>query len=661
MTYLNLEQKSYTFTQKKLAINLPIYEVFKRIYSRFDTVYFLESLGELEDFSRYSIIGFSPRNHLSAKGQTLTVDGNDHQLENPFYALREINQVKIPQASFCGGLVGYLSYEGTRYFEPSVDFKNNSAFPDFEFGLYLDGIMYDKKTKDFYYFYLDTDRSEDVLNAVAKPVELQPFNFQDLGPNTTREEYNRMIDQCIEHIKAGDIFQVIMSVQFRYELSGSPLFLYENLRKVNPSPHMYFLKFGRRQLIGASPELVVRYQVDHTGMIGNRIENYPLAGTTERGKTPIEDEQLAAEMLKDKKERAEHMMLVDMGRNDIGRVSKFGSVEVPKLMVVKKYSHVQHIASEIEGEVRDDKDAFDCLAATAPMGTGSGAPKVEAMKIINNLEKDPRGPYSGEIGYFSFNGDCMFCIGFRSIFVDGNQAYSASGSGVVFDSTADYEYREILRKGAGMKITIEQTQQLSKKKLKKEYTLEELRENLDESGEKILYVLADIQREKALAHPERLVIPQSTDVEKKQWLQLVLKRIGSGIDNTEAQEFFSTISLDGKELQDILVGKYFDNTGIIAGDPKLNDRGITLLQSFLDTDRHDLLEPLQERCFWIQHVSRYKKERGIEIRKIEREKQLIAKMEKRSIELGIDPEMTRLLYIYVVLPMAFLIEEVMIG
>ncbi len=652
MNYLNVHPEKFQYRQEKLAIDLPIYEVFKRIYTAFPTVFFLESLGELGDFSRYSIIGFEPRNHITARKSQLTVDGTTHDVDNPLFALREIQQIQLPLSSFCGGLVGYISYEGTRYFEPTANFKDNPLFPDFEFGLYTDGIIYDKKTKDFFYFYLEESRKELIENVVRQPVHPEPFSFEELGPTTSEAEHKRIVETCLEHIKAGDIFQIIASVQFTYRTQGSLLHLYESLREINPSPHMVFFKFGERQILAASPELVVRFQVDHSGMLGNRIENFPLAGTTVRGITPREDATLATDLLEDPKERAEHMMLVDLGRNDIGRVSKFGSVEVTNFMGIKKYSHVQHIASEIEGEVREDKDAFDCIAATCPMGTVTGAPKVEAMKIANHLEKDPRGPYSGELGYISFNGDCAFCVGLRSLFAVGDFAYTQQGGGIVFDSTPEYEYREILRKGAGMTKALEQTKERSQAITQRSYTLEEIRIKLDRCGEKLLRAIAEQWKGES---------PNNNSLTPAQWYSKLFASVTQGLEDDTIRTYFASLQEDSPEIADILAGKSFkDSPDIYTYFTKnctLSSENFIVLTKAITFQNHEVLELLQERFSWIQHVAYYKKDRGITLRKRDREATIITQAVELLSKLDVPEHVAWVLYTYVIFPIAFAIER----
>jgi chorismate mutase len=424
---------------------------------------------------------------------------------------------------------------------------------------------------------------------------------------------------------------------------------------------MYFFKFGNRQILGASPELVVRFQIDRTGMFGNRIENFPLAGTTVRGINATEDAELAITLLENEKERAEHMMLVDLGRNDVGRVSKFGTVAVTDLMTIKRYSHVQHIASEIEGEAREDVDAFACIAATCPMGTVTGAPKIEAMKIANHLEKEPRGPYSGEIGYISFNGDCAFCVGLRSFFADGSFAYTQQGGGIVFDSTPEYEYREILRKGAGMTKALQQTVQKSTDKTRSDYTLEELRVKLDDCGARLVRILSTMQQE--VAETTALSKNQTTlrhEDAMKEWLASFFHSIAFGLTDTLVQDRFGEITAESDEVSRILNRSYFLHSSDImeyfSHNQRLSVDDFIMLSSFIDVHNHDVLEILQERFFWIQHVAYYKKEWGISLRKEDREQRIIASVATTLQDAGINPRLAWLIHIYIIFPIAFEIE-----
>ena len=268
-----------------------------------------------------------------------------------------------------------------------------------------------------------------------------------LNDSMTKDQHKKTVLKIKEDIKNGLIFQCEVGFKSHYEIKGDQTAIYEKLRNLNPSPHMYFMKFCDQVIIGASPELLFRLR-------NGEMETFPLAGTTKRGKDKLEDLKLARELLNDKKEIAEHNMLVDLHRNDLGRVAKFGTVKVRNLMDIKKYSHVQHISSEIAGIISEEEDMFSALASNFPAGTLSGAPKIEAMKIINEIEEEGRGPYGGAIGQFGFNGDCTFAIPIRSIFITGEQAYAQTCGGNVYDSDPDKEYLEIERKLAAMKTVL---------------------------------------------------------------------------------------------------------------------------------------------------------------------------------------------------------------
>jgi anthranilate synthase component 1 len=263
----------------------------------------------------------------------------------------------------------------------------------------------------------------------------------------TKEDHRKAVLKIKEDIKNGLIFQCEVGFKSHYRIKGNLTEIYSKLRSLNPSPHMYFMKFDDQVIIGASPELLFRLK-------NGEMETFPLAGTTKRGSNKEEDLKLARELLNDSKEIAEHNMLVDLHRNDLGRVAKFGTVKVRNLMDIKKYSHVQHISSEIAGIINENEDMFSALASNFPAGTLSGAPKIEAMKIINEIEDDGRGPYGGAIGQFGFNGDCTFAIPIRSLFIKGEEAYAQTCGGNVYDSDPDKEYQEIERKLEAMKTVL---------------------------------------------------------------------------------------------------------------------------------------------------------------------------------------------------------------
>ncbi|MBI2453458.1 anthranilate synthase component I family protein [Candidatus Peregrinibacteria bacterium] len=444
MISLPFRPQDLVYREKSLPIHLPVLEIFKRVKRAYENVFFLESLGEDSQFARYSYIGFRPYHTFRAFDFALQVDDTTFETENPYFALRFLHKyAHIPCDRFCGGLVGYLTYEATKYFEPGNFYKSQRDFPDFEFGLYLDGLVFDKKNQTLHYFYLLEDRSEELFAHLMSETPSSSFQVVQTGVDTSKEQFEDMVKKALTHIYQGDSFQIVLSRKIFLEIVGDCIFFYERLRELNPSPHMFYLRFDKRELIGSSPELIVRLE-------NGVIENFPLAGTRKRGLNQEEDEEIAKKLLESEKERAEHMMLVDLGRNDLGRVSQFGSVEVRRLMQIRKLSHVQHIGSELTGKLESKRDMFDVLAASSPMGTVTGAPKVETMKIIHNLEPYERGPYSGSVGFFSLNGNCNFAILIRSLFRNGNKAYLQAGAGIVYDSLPAHEYLETERKLAGL-------------------------------------------------------------------------------------------------------------------------------------------------------------------------------------------------------------------
>jgi anthranilate synthase component 1 len=279
----------------------------------------------------------------------------------------------------------------------------------------------------------------------------------DYRSNFRRDEFQRAVERCVEYIRAGDIFQVVLSQRLELALRCEPFEVYRTLRVVNPSPFMFYLRTPEVTLVGSSPEIMVR-------VIDRRVTVRPLAGTRRRGATDAEDRRLADELLADPKERAEHVMLVDLGRNDVGRVARYGSVELSDVMTIERYSHVMHITSNVTGHLTDDCDAFDALRACLPAGTVSGAPKVRAMQIIDELEPHRRGPYAGAIGYVDFCGNMDTCIALRTLVVCGGACYVQAGAGIVADSDAAAEYQETLSKARGLLAAIEITERRTGKK-----------------------------------------------------------------------------------------------------------------------------------------------------------------------------------------------------
>jgi anthranilate synthase component 1 len=274
--------------------------------------------------------------------------------------------------------------------------------------------------------------------------------------NFAQSEFESAVRQCIEYIRAGDIFQVVISQRLEVDIESDPFEIYRTLRVVNPSPFMLFLRTPAVTLVGSSPEIMCR-------VVDRRVTVRPLAGTRPRGRTEEEDRQLASELLADPKERAEHIMLVDLGRNDVGRVARFGTVELSDVMVIERYSHVMHITSNVTGELAEGKDAFDALQACLPAGTVSGAPKVRAMEIIDELEPHRRGPYAGAVGYIDYGGNMDTCIALRTLVVQRGKAYVQAGAGIVADSVPESEYQETLNKARGLLKAIEITEQRTRR------------------------------------------------------------------------------------------------------------------------------------------------------------------------------------------------------
>ena len=346
---------------------------------------------------------------------------------------------------FVGGAVGYLSYDAVRYWErlPEKavdDFK----FPDLELAIYNDGLFFDHRRGQAYYYHYGVDRTHMVEEMIRTEPQHEPLSFSGLRSNVGKERFEEIVARSKEYIASGDIFQVVLSRRFDFNFGGSLIPFYMALRKINPSPYMYFLKMGDRQIVGSSPEMLVRVE-------GGIVETYPIAGTRPRvPDNPSKDLALAEELRNDPKECAEHVMLVDLARNDIGRVCEYGSVHVPELMKVYRYSHVQHMVSRVVGKLRRDLSCYDALKAVFPAGTVTGAPKVRAMEIIEEFEPVRRGPYAGAVGYFSFNGNADFAITIRTLVASGRRAYIQAGAGVVADSIPEREWFETEHKASAL-------------------------------------------------------------------------------------------------------------------------------------------------------------------------------------------------------------------
>ena len=350
---------------------------------------------------------------------------------------------------FVGGALGYISYDFIRYIEKLPNQKLDPLnFPDIELGIFEDGFVFDHSQNQAYYYFRRENRLREIENLLNESVQEEAFTFTQPTVDTAKEDFEQSVEKAKQYVTAGDIFQVVLSKRFQFQYSGSLLTFYKSLREINPSPYMFYLKFDQRQIVGASPEMLIR--VDN-----KKVVTFPIAGTTPVVSNPQENLRLGKELLDDKKECAEHVMLVDLARNDVGRISRYGSVSVPEFMQVHQFSHVQHIVSQVVGDLKEGLESFDALKAVFPAGTVSGAPKVRAMEIIEELESSRRGPYAGAVGYFSCNGNSDFAITIRTLFSEGNHAYIQVGAGIVADSVPEKEWFETDHKAKALMKALE--------------------------------------------------------------------------------------------------------------------------------------------------------------------------------------------------------------
>tara|TARA_Y100000780_G_C13690843_1_gene419497 strand:- start:1516 stop:2880 length:1365 start_codon:yes stop_codon:yes gene_type:complete len=421
-----------------LSINETPFELFQKLYTKYEYVFILESLTGPREMSEMSILGFDPMLTVTVSANKLLLtDSNGrkdtYEVDEPLQHIRELMpKVNDDRFKYIGGAVGYASYDVIRYWE-NIPMKNKrSIYPEMEFGIYTDGILFNHRENRVYYFYLDKPRINDLE---LDDISSGSFSYSEPTRNLNEDEIGKMVERAKEYIYDGDTYQVVVSKQFNFDVNGDLRRVYSKLREVNPSPYMYFLKMADKSIIGSSPEMLVRVNADI-------VETFPIAGTRPISSDKQKNLQLKEEMLHDEKELAEHTMLVDLARNDIGKVCKFGTVKVDELMTVKEFSHVQHIVSHVFGQLKNNNDCYDAFKAIFPAGTVSGAPKVRAMEIIDELEPDARGPYAGALGYFSFNGNCDFAITIRSMFVNANKAYLQAGAGIVADSIPANEWKE---------------------------------------------------------------------------------------------------------------------------------------------------------------------------------------------------------------------------
>ena len=439
--------------------------------------YLLES-AEFGEEGRYSFIGCKPYLIVKAYDKDVHIERDRKEkivknVKNPFEVLRSLIRdfrlVSMPElAPFQGGFVGYINYDLIRKWERLPMLSAASPYlPEFLFVVSKRLIIFDHFThtiKVASFAYLDESKPlKDIYDEVCKDIDetieelraplpnicaIEPLYVSELKSNFKKEEFEDAVKKAKEYIVAGDIIQVVLSQRFSGTVKGDDFLLYRHLRSINPSPYMFYLNFDNIKLIGASPETLVK-------LTDGKIEVRPIAGTRPRGKDIEADKALERELISDPKERAEHIMLVDLGRNDVGKVSMPATVKVPRLMEIERYSHVMHIVSNVEGIKRPDVDEFDVFMATFPAGTVSGAPKIRAMEIIAELEGPARGPYAGGVGYFGFNENMDFCITIRTIAIINGRIFIQTGAGIVYDSVPEMEYEETMRKGRAMFKAIE--------------------------------------------------------------------------------------------------------------------------------------------------------------------------------------------------------------
>lgn len=427
-------------TTKKIEIDNPV-KLFKNLYYNYKDTFLLESMESDSGLARYSIIGFNPVAKIKAHDHNVTITTDTYTFEytsdNPLLDIKTLIKNDFKEEGFRGGLLGYVSYESIKYFENIPTHK--SIYPDFEFGLFLDCIVYDNIHKTCEYTTLNEDRSDLIKRIYQEEHTNGILEYKLIQEDFTQDEYENAVDETKNLITDGEIFQAVISNSENLVLKGSKLPLYEHLRKINPSPYMYHIKLDQREIIGSSPEMLMRLEK-------GTVESYPIAGTRPRGKNKQEDEELEKSLLNDEKELAEHLMLVDLARNDIGKISKSNTVKLEEFYGIRKFSHVQHIVSHVTGKLNDNLDAIDAFMSLFPAGTLSGAPKIRAMEIINQKEKYARGPYGGAVGYFSLNGNADFAITIRTLTTNDNRAEIQAGAGIVYDSIPQSEYEECRRK-----------------------------------------------------------------------------------------------------------------------------------------------------------------------------------------------------------------------
>ena len=463
-----------------LADHLTPVLAFRKLLSEGEQGFLLESIVGMERIARYTFLGVRPRMTLRALGRRVELvyaDGRTETFETPdplaklgelLARHKAVHHGKLPR--FTGGAVGYVGYDVVRHYEPLPHCpKDDRGLPDMVFGFYDTMLIFDHVQKTVQVVsnvILDgadpaaaydeaCGRIDAVCDRLRRPA---PLRVEDMVPNEPvrmpfvsnfrREDFERAVEACKEYIRAGDIFQVVLSQRLRVGSGADPMDIYRALRVINPSPFMFFLRTRDVTLLGSSPEIMVRVE-------NGRITSRPLAGTRPRGEAAEEDKRLEEELLADPKERAEHVMLVDLARNDVGRVAEFGSVEISDVMRVERYSHVMHIVSNVTGQLRPEFTALDALRVSVPAGTVSGAPKVRAMQIIDEFEPTKRGPYAGAVGYIDYSGNMDTCIALRTMVLAGGHIDIQAGAGLVADSVPQREYEESLNKARALLLAVQ--------------------------------------------------------------------------------------------------------------------------------------------------------------------------------------------------------------
>lgn len=450
-------------------IRTPI-EVMRILKRVSDHCYMLESVADNEKWGRYTFLGYNPSLEITCLNGHMKIGDLHFDTTDPRTYLKQIlAERKSPRIkglpTFTGGLVGYFSYDYLKYAEPSLhlDATDTEGFQDVDLMLFdkviafdhyrqkiilIVNISLDQYESEYHRAELELQHMADLIQNGTPAPNVPGQMTSPMRPLFSKEQYCSMVEKAKHHIREGDIFQIVLSNRLEADFEGSLFNAYRILRTVNPSPYMFYFSSSDLEVAGASPETLVKLE-------DGVLHTFPLAGTRPRGKTEAEDKQLEAELLADPKELAEHNMLVDLGRNDIGKISKFGSVAVEKYHSIERYSHVMHIGSTVRGELADDRTALDAIDAILPAGTLSGAPKIRACQLINDLENNKRGIYGGAIGYLDFTGNLDTCIAIRIAYKKNGKVFVRSGAGIVADSVPESEYQECINKAAAVVKALE--------------------------------------------------------------------------------------------------------------------------------------------------------------------------------------------------------------